>query len=78
MLATAHSSIHVRAAAQARVHGTCGGPLGLMGAPMRFTRNAEIYGEEDPADYLYQVVSGAVRTYRMLDDFIQDAFAKRL
>jgi CRP/FNR family nitrogen fixation transcriptional regulator len=68
MLATAHSSILVRPAAQARAHGTCGGPLGLMGAPMRFTRNAEIYGEEDPADYLYQVVSGAVRTYRMLDD----------
>jgi CRP/FNR family transcriptional regulator, nitrogen fixation regulation protein len=69
MLATANSSIHVRpAAAPARAQATCGGPLGLMGAPMRFARNTEIYGEEDPADYLYQVVSGAVRTYRMLDD----------
>jgi len=44
------------------------GPLGLMGTPMRFTRNAEIYGEDEPAEFLYQVVSGAVRTYRMLDD----------
>ena len=44
------------------------GPLGLMGAPMRFARNAEVYGEGEPAEYLYQVVSGAVRTYRMLDD----------
>jgi CRP/FNR family nitrogen fixation transcriptional regulator len=68
MLSTANSSIHIRPAAPARMHGTCGGPLGLMGAPMRFGRNTEIYGEEDPAEYLYQVVSGAVRTYRMLDD----------
>jgi CRP/FNR family nitrogen fixation transcriptional regulator len=39
-----------------------------MGAVMRFARNAEIYGEDEPAEFLYQVVSGAVRTYRMLDD----------
>jgi CRP-like cAMP-binding protein len=39
-----------------------------MGAPMRFTRNIEIYGEGESAEYLYQVISGAVRTYRMLDD----------
>lgn len=44
------------------------GPLGLMGAPMRFARNAEVFGEDEPAEYLYQVISGAVRTYRMLDD----------
>src|ERR1700750_47963 len=44
------------------------GPLGLIGAPMRFARNAEVYGENEPAEYLYQVISGAVRTYRMLDD----------
>jgi CRP/FNR family nitrogen fixation transcriptional regulator len=68
MLATANSSIHIRPAAPAHAHGASGGPLGLMGAPMRFARNTEIYGEEDPAEYLYQVVSGAVRTYRMLDD----------
>ena len=43
-------------------------PLAMMGAPMRFARNAEVYGEDEPAEYLYQVISGAVRTYRMLDD----------
>ena len=42
--------------------------LSLMGAPMTFSRNEEIYGECEPADYLYKVVSGAVRTYRVLDD----------
>jgi len=44
------------------------GPFGMIGAPMRFARNAEIYGEDEPADFLYQVISGVVRTYRMLDD----------
>ncbi len=47
-------------------------PLGtsieLMGAPMPFARNAEIYGENEPAEYLYKVVSGSVRTYKVLND----------
>ena len=42
--------------------------MDLMGAPMSFTRNAEIYGEDEPADYLYKVVSGSVRTYKIFDD----------
>lgn len=40
----------------------------LMGASMSFTRNAEIYGEGEPADYLYKVLSGTVRTYKVLKD----------
>src|SRR6476619_1016389 len=40
----------------------------LMGAVMPFARNSEIYGENEPADYLYKVVSGTVRTYKMLVD----------
>jgi CRP-like cAMP-binding protein len=39
-----------------------------MGAPMAFARNGEIYGEGEPAEYVYKVVSGAVRTYKVLDD----------
>ncbi|HEY7216805.1 MAG TPA: helix-turn-helix domain-containing protein [Candidatus Binatia bacterium] len=35
---------------------------------MPFERNAEIYGEGEPADYLYKVVAGAVRTYKVLAD----------
>ena len=42
--------------------------IDLMGAPMSFARNAEIYGESEPADYLYKVVSGTVRTYKVLSD----------
>jgi CRP/FNR family transcriptional regulator, nitrogen fixation regulation protein len=43
-------------------------PLDLMGTQMRFGRNVEIYGEDEPAEYLYKVVSGAVRTYKILAD----------
>jgi CRP/FNR family nitrogen fixation transcriptional regulator len=45
-----------------------GSSIEMMGAPMPFTRNAEIYGENEPADYLYKIVSGAVRTYKVLND----------
>lgn len=44
------------------------GPFELMGAAMTFGRNEEIYGEHEPADHLYKVASGAVRTYRVLSD----------
>jgi CRP/FNR family transcriptional regulator, nitrogen fixation regulation protein len=44
------------------------GTIELRGAPMSFPRNAEIYGENEPADYLYKVLNGAVRTYRVLND----------
>lgn len=33
-----------------------------------FPRNAEIFGETEPVAHIYQVVSGAVRAYRILDD----------
>jgi len=47
---------------------TRSGMIELMGAVMPFARNAEIYGENEPADYLYKIVSGAVRIYKVLVD----------
>ena len=44
------------------------GTLDMMGAPMSFSRNEEIYGESESAEYLYKVVSGAVRMYKVLTD----------
>jgi CRP/FNR family nitrogen fixation transcriptional regulator len=44
------------------------GHIDFIGAPMSFARNAEIYGEGEPADYLYKVISGTVRTYKVLSD----------
>ncbi len=40
----------------------------LMGAMMVYPRNSEIFGENEPADYLYKVLSGSVRTYKILND----------
>lgn len=44
------------------------GTIEMMGAAMTFGRNVEIYGENEPAEYLYKVVSGTVRTYKVLTD----------
>ena len=33
-----------------------------------FKRDTEIFGENEPADYVYQVTSGAVRSYKLLSD----------
>ena len=40
----------------------------FMGAVMSFPRNTEIFGENEPADYVYRVASGSVRTYKILSD----------
>lgn len=44
------------------------GAIDLIGAPMSFARDSEIYFEGEPADFLYKVVSGVVRTCRLLAD----------
>ena len=40
----------------------------MMGAPMSFGRNEEVFGEGEGAEYLYQVKPGCVRTYKVLTD----------
>jgi len=40
----------------------------LNGVVMPFNRNVEVYGEGEPADYIYKVISGTVRTYKVLND----------
>ena len=47
---------------------TTAGSLESMGVPVSYARNEEIFGEGEPADYVYQVVSGAARTYKVLND----------
>jgi len=42
--------------------------MGLMGATITYARNSEIFGENEPAEYLYKIVSGSVRTYKILND----------
>ncbi|HVV61355.1 MAG TPA: helix-turn-helix domain-containing protein [Pseudolabrys sp.] len=40
----------------------------MMGAPISYGRNEEIYGEGEAAEFLYKVKSGCVRTYKVLND----------
>jgi len=47
---------------------TVANSIELMGAPMPFSRNTEIYGENEPAEYLYKILTGTVRTYKVLND----------
>lgn len=44
-----------------------GSPL-LTGITMYFGANEEIFGDNEPADYLYKVIGGTVRTYKLLND----------
>lgn len=44
------------------------GLFDLMGASISFERNEEVYGEGEPAEYLYTVQSGCVRTSKILND----------
>jgi CRP/FNR family transcriptional regulator, nitrogen fixation regulation protein len=39
-----------------------------LGAPIWFSRNEEIFGEGEPAAYLYEIKSGCIRTYKTLND----------
>ena len=59
--------------------GTANGPrfLGELGklsqneiilSEFKYRRGAEIFGEAEPAEYLYQVIDGAVRSYKLLSD----------
>jgi CRP/FNR family nitrogen fixation transcriptional regulator len=44
------------------------GHAGLVASEFCYKKDAEIYGEEEPAEYVYQVVRGAVRGYKLLSD----------
>ena len=56
-----------RRVAPAATHVLFGSPE-LTGITMTYDRNGEIYGEGEAADYVYKVISGAVRTYKVLND----------
>jgi CRP/FNR family nitrogen fixation transcriptional regulator len=41
---------------------------GVVASEFSYGKDEEIYGEGEPAEYLYQIISGAVRTYKLLSD----------
>src|SRR5262245_33150820 len=56
-----------RRVAPAATHVLFGSPE-LTGTTMAYDRNGEIYGEGEVADYVYKVIRGAVRAYKVLND----------
>src|ERR1044071_4199096 len=40
----------------------------LIGSSFTYARDEEIYGEQEDAEFVYKIVSGAVRTCKMLSD----------
>ena len=44
------------------------GHAGLVASEFSYRKDEEIYGEDEPAEYVYQVFRGAVRTYKLLSD----------
>src|SRR6476646_8461849 len=44
------------------------GPAGLVATEFTYRKDEEIYGEDEPAEYVYQIIHGAVRTYKLLSD----------
>jgi CRP/FNR family nitrogen fixation transcriptional regulator len=48
--------------------GAMTGHAGIIATEFSYRKDEEIYGEDEPAEYVYQVISGAVRSYRLLSD----------
>src|SRR5258708_37182809 len=44
------------------------GHAGLVATEFSYGKDEEIYGEDEPAEYVYQINRGAVRTYKLLSD----------
>jgi CRP/FNR family transcriptional regulator, nitrogen fixation regulation protein len=43
-------------------------PAQVFLSEFKYRRGTEIFGEAEPADYVYQVAEGAVRSYKLLSD----------
>ncbi len=41
---------------------------GVLASEFSYKKEEEIYGEGEPSEYIYQVIRGAVRTYKLLND----------
>jgi CRP/FNR family transcriptional regulator, nitrogen fixation regulation protein len=48
--------------------GMLAGHAGFITTEFSYGKDEEIYGEDEPAEYVYQVIHGSVRTYKLLSD----------
>src|SRR5205814_5198829 len=44
------------------------GHAGLVATEFTYRKDEVIYGEDERAEYVYQIIRGAVRTYKLLSD----------
>jgi len=44
------------------------GLAGIVATEFTYRKDEEIYGEDESAEYVYQIIRGAVRTYKLLSD----------
>jgi CRP/FNR family nitrogen fixation transcriptional regulator len=44
------------------------GHAGFVASEFSYRKDEEIYSEDEPAEYVYRIIRGAVRTYRLLSD----------
>ena len=54
--------------AQQAVSHKFGAVAGLIAGEFTYKKGEEIFGEDEPAEYIYEVVSGAVRSCKLLSD----------
>ncbi|MGH6716976.1 MAG: helix-turn-helix domain-containing protein [Bradyrhizobium sp.] len=54
--------------AQQAVSDKFGAVADLIASEFTYKKDEEIFGEDEPAEYVYEVVSGAVRSYKLLSD----------
>jgi CRP/FNR family nitrogen fixation transcriptional regulator len=59
---------HAATAESADAFGTIARCSGAIASEFSYKKDEEIYGEGEPSEYLYQVIRGAVRTYKLLND----------
>jgi CRP/FNR family transcriptional regulator, nitrogen fixation regulation protein len=48
--------------------GAVTGQAGVVATEFSYRKDEEIYGEDEPADFVYQVIRGSVRNYKLLAD----------
>ena len=63
-----HAPVLQTAACVAGPFAALTGHAGLIASEFVYGKDEEIFGEDEAAEHVYQVISGAVRTYKLLSD----------
>lgn len=61
-------NINARSSAKPRLLGELGDVSQATVSSRTYRRSVEIFGEAEPAAYIYQVIEGAIRTHKLLSD----------